>query len=353
MLAEHHLAEASLPELFAEHKTGLANILASDLLDARRRHRLAVVRRASRRHLCVGGMYFWLFCRARQRALAGRLVGWAALTGAGEKARGEKDIITPNIVKAAVWRRTPSKAHYYKMASGWCQPIPPKSGLQVKVNKREWNQLPPERTGDTPAPNQNQFFWAPKAGPPRFGPNPMRRLPARREPENWKEPKANLFEEKDKENAQRLGWGVSAPAARKGAAKPPAAPARKGLVEQQHEQMKERRERQRKLDEARAKQQPSQPQKQPKTHGRSKKPATKKRDGSNGKAEGGVVGGAASSVRAQSQGIQPTWEDPQLAQEQTTSPANDDGGQAHPGDGTPDCRSDHADGDGQPSPLEC
>jgi hypothetical protein len=56
VLAEHHLAEASLPELFAEHKTGLANILASDLLDARRRHRLAVVRRASRRHLCVGGL---------------------------------------------------------------------------------------------------------------------------------------------------------------------------------------------------------------------------------------------------------------------------------------------------------
>ena len=148
------------------------------------------------------------------------------------------------------------------MATGWAVPFPPKSGLVAKINQREWNHLQPESTGDTPPPQPMNAPWMPKAGPPRLGPNPMRRLPARREPEQWKEPKVRLFEDKEKENAQKnakFGWGVSAPA------KKPAAgmqkPARKGLMEQQKEEMEERRKRREQLAAAKGKQQQQQQKK--------------------------------------------------------------------------------------------
>lgn len=114
------------------------------------------------------------------------------------------------------------------MASGWAQPLPPISGVQAAPPKRQWCPMPPDNfAGDTPpptaalAPKVKAMDWAPKHGPPRQGPNPLRRLPARQEPEGWKQPKAKLAfggkenAEPTRSEAKRksalYGWGVSAP----------------------------------------------------------------------------------------------------------------------------------------------
>ena len=68
------------------------------------------------------------------------------------------------------------------------------------------------------------------------------------------------------------------------------------------------------------------------------------------------MGGAAFSVRSQSQEIKPTQEEEEeLAHKHTSSSASEEGGRTHLGGDSPHCSSDHAiaDGDGQPSPLEC
>lgn len=102
------------------------------------------------------------------------------------------------------------------MASGFAKPIRPKSAL-ADIPKREWNLAYPEHTGDTPEvnPRKELNWWAPdRFGKPVPGPNPLRRVWPRKEPPDWKEAKAIIFQDSKhvaKDVKAKFGWGVSAP----------------------------------------------------------------------------------------------------------------------------------------------
>ena len=105
----------------------------------------------------------------------------------------------------------------------WATRAVPRSGLRP-IPPREWNVLPPEPSGSTPALSKNVNFWAPnRNAKPVIGPNPLRRVYPRKEPEGWQEPKQKLpFDRKgqtasqaaeDDKNKTRFGWGVRCGAA--------------------------------------------------------------------------------------------------------------------------------------------
>ena len=115
--------------------------------------------------------------------------------------------------------------------AGWAAPFAPKS--RIAIPKREWNVAPPITTGDTPVPEKGKKPWSynPEGVWRQHPNNPMRRVPPRREPEKWKEPKRYIAFARDggkeneasgapaedaakKKNEARYGYGVSAPAPR-------------------------------------------------------------------------------------------------------------------------------------------
>ena len=107
------------------------------------------------------------------------------------------------------------------MSTGFAAPLPPKS--RINVPRREWNPKPPDSTGNTPPKGHTPLkAWAPNFARPwrRHPENPLRRLPARKEPEKWREPKRYIAFARDgvggKENVAdvnraRYGAFVSAP----------------------------------------------------------------------------------------------------------------------------------------------
>ena len=139
------------------------------------------------------------------------------------------------------------------MATGWATNMLPRS--RVDMPKREWGIAIPndDNAPESPASSgevqtvvagkKKPGNWAPKPGPPRLGPNPMRRLHARQEPSQWKQPKQRLAFDADKENATRVkarfGFGVSEPGAdpkaagKTGAAKGAAATAKPRATKKQ------------------------------------------------------------------------------------------------------------------------